>query len=104
MGRILKECWKSDVMLRLLTFTSVILIIASFIVPPIGIIDGSVLAATGELAGFGVIWEMHRAINKNLDTKLKIKEVELFLNGNKNNTKDNDEEMDVLHPEGNDPQ
>lgn len=104
MGKLLKECWKSDVMLRLLTFTSVILIIASFIIPPAGIIDGSVLAATGELAGFGVIWEANKAINENLDTKIKIKEVELMLNGNKNNIKDNDEELETLHTEGNDPQ
>ena len=90
MGKILKECWKSDVMLRLLTFTSVILIIASFVVPPLGI----VLAATGELAGFGVIWEANKAINKNLDTKIKIKEVELLM---KNNIKDDDGNLETLH-------
>ena len=97
MGKILKECWKSDTMLRLLTFTSVILIIASFIVPPVGIIDGSVLAATGELAGFGVIWEANKAINKNLDTKIKIKEVELLMHGTKKN---NDGGLEAFHDGG----
>lgn len=77
-----KECWHSDLWLKILTVTSVLLIIASFIVPPTGIIDPSVLAATGELAGFGAIWEFHNAINKNMDAKLKIKEIELEISKN----------------------
>lgn len=75
-----KECWKQDIWLKILTITSVGLIISSFIVPPLGIIDGSVLAAVGELSGLGALWEFTKAINKNIDAKVKIKEIELELN------------------------
>lgn len=50
--------------------TSIALIAASFVIPPIGIIDSSVLAATGELAGFAALWEVHVAIKKGLDAKI----------------------------------
>ena len=75
-----KECWKQDIWLKILTITSVGLVISSFIVPPLGIIDGSVLAAVGELTGLGALWEFTKAMNKNIDAKVKIKEIELELN------------------------
>lgn len=74
-----KECWKEDIWLKILTITSVALIISSFIVPPIGIIDGSVLAAVGELTGLGALWEFTKAMKKNIDARVKIKEIELEL-------------------------
>lgn len=76
------QCWKKDFWLKTLTLASIGLIIASFVVPPTGIIDPSVLAATGELAGFGAIWEFNKAMNKNIDTKVKLKEIELELSKN----------------------
>lgn len=78
-----KECWKEDIWLKILTITSVGLIISSFIVPPLGIIDGSVLAAVGELTGIGALWQFTKAMNRNIDAKVKIKEIELELNNNK---------------------
>lgn len=80
-----KECWKQDIWLKILTITSVGLIISSFIVPPLGIIDGSVLAAVGELSGLGALWEFTKAMNKNIDAKVKIKEIELELNNKDDN-------------------
>ena len=74
-----KECWKTDLMLRILTIATIALFIASFIVPPLGIIDGSVLAASGILTGLGVIWEFNKALNKNIDAKVKIREMELMV-------------------------
>lgn len=43
---------------------SVGLIIASFLTPPMWIIDGSVLAATGELFGFAALAEVAAAIER----------------------------------------
>lgn len=80
-----KECWKQDIWLKILTITSVALVISSFIVPPLGIIDGSVLAAVGELTGLGALWEFTKAMNKNIDAKVKIKEIELELNNKDDN-------------------
>lgn len=78
-----KECWREDVWLKVLTITSIILVISSFIVPPLGIIDGSVLMAVGELTGLGALWEFAKAINKNINAKVKIKELELEINKKK---------------------
>ena len=44
--------------------TSVVLILASFITPPMFIIDGSVLAAVGELFGFAALGEVAAAIER----------------------------------------
>ena len=43
---------------------SVGLIVASFLTPPMWIIDGSVLAATGELFGFAALAEVAAAIER----------------------------------------
>ena len=44
--------------------TSVGLIIASFVTPPMWIIDGSLLAAVGELFGFAALGEVAAAIER----------------------------------------
>lgn len=75
----ISECWKNDLMLRILTIATIALFIASFIVPPLGVIDGSVLAASGIMTGLGVIWEFNKALNKNIDAKVKIREMELMV-------------------------
>lgn len=54
----------------LLTFASIVLIGASFVVPPLGVIDASVLAAVGELAGFGALWTVIFAIQAGVDAKV----------------------------------
>lgn len=66
-----------DIWLKILTSVSIILIVAGFCVPPTGVIDGSVLTATGIMAGFGALFEGGHAIDKGLDVKLKIKDTEL---------------------------
>jgi hypothetical protein len=70
-------CWKEDFWLKILTLTSIGLLVAAFICPPTAVIDASVLAATGELVGFAAIWQFSKAINKNIDAKIKIHEIEL---------------------------
>ena len=77
MGKILKETWESNIWLRILTISSIILIIASFFIPPLGIIDGSVLAAVGELEVFGVLWIVFHAIEKGTAASFKKGDVEV---------------------------
>lgn len=43
---------------------SVGLIVGSFFVPPMGVIDGSILAGVGELFGFAALGEVGAAIEK----------------------------------------
>ncbi len=50
---------------------SAVLIIAGFIVPPIGHIDGTVLTAVGELFGYPTLWVVWQAIRKGVDAKLQ---------------------------------
>lgn len=49
---------------KVLSVCAIALIIASFIVPPLGIIDSSVLAAVGEIFGFAALWTLIKAIDK----------------------------------------
>ena len=51
------------------------LIIASFFVPPIGIIDSSVLQAVGEILVFPVIWMIPDAIRAGKTIKYKDLEI-----------------------------
>lgn len=43
---------------------SIALIVASWFVPPMGVIDGSILAGVGELFGFASLWAVYKAIDK----------------------------------------
>lgn len=47
------------------------LVIASFIVPPTGVIDPSVLAATGEIFAFAALGAVIKAIDKGVDAKVQ---------------------------------
>ena len=77
MKKILKEAWESNIWLRILTISSILLIISSFFVPPLGILDGSVLAAVGELEGLGVLWIVLRAVEKGTGASFKKGDVEV---------------------------
>lgn len=77
MDKILKREWESNIWLRILTISSILLIIASFFIPPLGIIDGSILAAVGELEVFGVLWIVFHAIEKGTAASFKKGDVEV---------------------------
>ena len=47
------------------------LVVASFIVPPTGVIDPSVLAATGEIFAFAALGAVIKAIDKGVDAKVQ---------------------------------
>lgn len=66
----------------LLTFVSILLIIGSFFVPPLGVIDGSILAATGELFAFSALWVGIGALEKGYDTTIKRGETEITVSNN----------------------
>ena len=84
MRKILKETWESNIWMRILTISSILLIIASFLVPPLGILDGSVLAAVGELEGLGVLWIVLRAVEKGTAASFKKGDVEVDIKEKEN--------------------
>lgn len=47
------------------------MLIAGFIVPPTGKIDGSVLKGVGELFAFPTLWTVRHGIDKGIDTRLR---------------------------------
>lgn len=69
-----------DMWFHIFASSAIILIAASFVIPPIGIIDSSVLAAVGELTGFAAIWEIHIAIKKGMGAKLSKDDITLEIN------------------------
>lgn len=73
----LRYIWHHDIWLRILTIVSILLISGAFFVPPMAIIDSSILAAVGELAGFGAIWQVSKAIDKGVDASVKHNDTEI---------------------------
>ena len=82
MRKILKETWESNIWMRILTISSLLLIIAGFICPPLAVISGSVLTAVGELEGLGVLWIVLRAVEKGIAASFKKGDVEVEFKDN----------------------
>ena len=57
--------------------TSIGLIVASWFVPPMAVIDGSVLAAVGELAGFAAVGTVIKAMDMGVDARVRHRETEV---------------------------
>ena len=63
--------WLSRVTFIICFFASVGLIVGGFFVPPMGVIDGSVLTAVGELLLFPTLLYGYRAIEMGLRVKFQ---------------------------------
>lgn len=63
------------------------LLIASFIVPPVGTISPSVLTGVGELFAFATLGTIIEAINRGVDAKLVHNNTEINLTNPDNNKK-----------------
>lgn len=64
------RCTKAKYMAGILTLISAALIVGSFFMPPQGTIDGSVLAAVGELFGFAALFAAWEAVDRGIDAKV----------------------------------
>lgn len=53
-----------------LTVVAVLLMVAGFFVPPMGVIDGSVLTASGIMLGFAALFFAWHAVDKGMDAKV----------------------------------
>ena len=69
-----------DIWFHIFAFLSLILITASFILPPSGVIDPSVIGAVGEITGFAALWELHIAIRKGFDAKVSHHDTTIEIN------------------------
>lgn len=76
--------WLSRVTFMICFLVSVGLIVGGFFVPPMGVIDGSVLTAVGELLLFPTLLYGYRAIEMGL--RVKFQRGETSMEVSKNNT------------------
>ena len=53
------------------SIAALVLIFTSFFIPPMGIIDGSVLAGTGEIFAFAALGTVIKAIDKGVDAQVQ---------------------------------
>lgn len=63
-------CTRLKIIAAILAAVAVVLIVVSFFVPPLGIIDGSVLAAIGELFAFASLFMIWESIDRGMDAKI----------------------------------
>ena len=73
---------------------SIALVVAGFLVPPTGEIDGSVLTAVGELFGFATLEVVLIAIRKGVDATLRHGKTEVAI-GDMNQQKQQDDETET---------
>ena len=81
-----RSFWLSRFTFVICFFVSVGLIIGGFFVPPMGVIDGSVLTAVGELLLFPTLLYGFRALE--LGYKIKFQKGETSIEVHKNKTRD----------------
>lgn len=79
----IKKCIVGNFWFHIFSLFSLVLITASFICPPLAVIDGSVLAAVGEVFAFAALWTLikamddgHTATLTHNDTTLTVKKEE----------------------------
>lgn len=72
---------------------SIALIVAGFIVPPLGDIHGSVLTAVGLLFAFATLFEVHIAMKKGVDARLRHGNTELSVGDLNDNIQNEDNEL-----------
>ena len=61
---------------------SICLIVGSFFVPPMGVVDGSILASVGELFGFATLATVIEAIKKGSDVTISHGSTTVGINNN----------------------
>lgn len=81
------KCTKAKYAAGALSLVAVLLIGGSFFVPPTGVIDGSVIAAVGELFMFAALFAAWEAIDRGMDAKFKRGDFEMELNNPDNDEK-----------------
>lgn len=86
MGEIIKRATIKNFAFWLCLGFSVGLITVSFFVPPTGVIDGSVLAAVGELFGFATLYVVYKAIEKGIDAKVTHNNTTIEINNDDDST------------------
>ena len=82
---------KSNLFFWIFSIIGVILIIVAFILPPLSVIDNTVLIAVGEINGFIALGAVIKSIDKGISASIKHNGTELDITGNKDDKEEEDE-------------
>lgn len=85
---------KETILFTITTFAAIALFVGGFFVPPMGIIDGSVLKAGGILLGFGSVAQVPLLARRGIDVKLQHGQSSMTVINPDNNTEDDDSDTD----------
>ena len=80
MSEIITQAFQ-DKWVKILSVITVILLFTGLFLPPLGIIDNSVLIAAGEIFGFASLFTLSKAIDRGIDAKLTHKDTSISING-----------------------
>lgn len=81
MKEFYKNYLQSNLFFWLFSSIGVILIIVAFILPPLSVIDNSVLIAVGEINGFIALGAVIKSIDKGRTASIRHNNTELTING-----------------------
>ena len=90
---VVRDVIVADIGFHILTTISIFLIVASFFVPPLGVVDPSIFISVGELFAFAALWELHIAVRKGLDAKISHHDTSISLHGHEENKEDTEKEI-----------
>ena len=94
-----KECVLDNIWFKILSLSSILLIFTSLFLPPMGTIDPSVVAASGELIGWGALWTVLVAMKKGKGISVKHGETEITINGKKYKLEHQEEKPEEINEE-----
>jgi hypothetical protein len=101
MGEELKQIWKKgtyhNVAFWICLGVSISMMLVSFFVPPLAVIDSSIFVATSILFAYAALASFNTALEKGVDAKVKHGETELQIinDDDKNKNKELSEEYDT---------
>lgn len=82
MRKFWKNYLENNLFFWIFSIAGLLLIIASFLLPPMGIVDNSILAAVGELDGLIALGAVIKAIDKGRSATFHHNGTELTINSN----------------------
>ncbi len=85
------NCLRDNVFFWTFAIAGLLLIIASFVLPPMGVVDNSVLAAVGELDGVIALGAIIKAIDKGVDATFQHNNTSVTITNKDEDGEDGDE-------------
>lgn len=93
MGEMIKDVWRKgthhNIAFWVCLVTSIIMMVVSFIVPPLAVIDSSIFVATSILFAYAALASFNAALEKGVDATVKHGETELSIQNPDNNNTNN---------------